>query len=59
MSPKITAVHQRSDDIPVLIALLLKLRGAHMIEAGTDSYRFKRTAAGKKAASKQGAQTGP
>ena len=32
MSPKITAVHERVDDIPVLIALLLKLRVAELID---------------------------
>jgi len=32
MSPKITAVHERVDDIPVLIALLLKLRVAALID---------------------------
>lgn len=32
MSHKITAVHERVDDIPVLIALLLKLRVAELID---------------------------
>src|SRR5205823_7366400 len=32
MNPKITAVHERVDDIPVLVALLLKLRVAEFID---------------------------
>jgi hypothetical protein len=32
MSTKIMAVHERVDDIPVLIALLLKLRVAELID---------------------------
>ncbi len=32
MAPKITAVHERVDDIPVIIALLFKLRVAELID---------------------------
>ena len=32
MNPKITAVHERVDDIPVLVAVLLKLRVAEFID---------------------------
>ncbi len=32
MSKKITAIHERVDDIPVIIALLIKLRVAELID---------------------------
>lgn len=32
MAPEITAVHERVDDIPVILALLLKMRMAELID---------------------------
>jgi hypothetical protein len=32
MAPKITAIHERVDDLPVIVALLFKLRVAELID---------------------------